>query len=131
MSRPRNGATPFQWLLLALATAGVVSSLAAPLSDKVSPRAAQRLRAHGSRGVTTIQTDAEKPPAGLTRDDWSQIRRAVRESEYHASRVAKPGEAPALQAPNRQQGYRTIFRREGIEIVPQAPRGRRGGWASR
>jgi uncharacterized repeat protein (TIGR01451 family) len=66
---------------------------------------------------------AERPPAGLTHEDWGRLRRAVEASEYHASRVSGPGEASALQAPNRNQAYRTTFRPEGIEIVPRAQAG--------
>ncbi len=69
------------------------------------------------------RAEAEEPPAGLTRDDWSRIRRSIPQSEYHARRVAKPGETPALQAPNRRQAYHTTFRRQGIEIVSHAPAG--------
>ena len=59
---------------------------------------------------------ADEPPAGLTRDDWSQIRGTIQGSGYHARPMAKPGDAAAFQAPNRQQAYRTTFRRDGIEI---------------
>ena len=44
---------------------------------------------------------------------------AERAHELARGKLDPPGEAPALQAPNRQQTYRTKFRREGIEIVPQ------------
>ena len=80
---------------------------------------AHRVEAPRPRSTTGIHAD--EPPAGLTRDDWSQIRRAVQESGYHAIRVVNPGEAPALQAANPRQAYRTTFRREGIEIAPQSP----------
>jgi len=62
----------------------------------------------------------EVPPQGLTHEDWGQLRRAVEASTYHASRVPIAGEAPVLQASNRQQAYRTTFRPGGIEIVPRA-----------
>ena len=69
-----------------------------------------------------VPSDAT-PPTGLTHGDWGQLRRAVEASEYHASPVSKPGKAPALQAPNRRQAYRTTFRADGIEIVPRAQAG--------
>jgi uncharacterized repeat protein (TIGR01451 family) len=74
----------------------------------------------GVRGQAN-RAHADDPPAGLSRADWTQIRRSIEEAGYHASQVAKPGEAPAIQASNRQQRYRTTFRREGIEIVPDSP----------
>jgi len=122
---PRNGAVTFQRFLVVLATALITSTLAAPVSDgDFRPAAAQAIEPSRA-GVRSgaLRADADEPPAGLTRGDWSQIRRAVQESEYHASPVAKPGEAAALQAPNRQQRYRTTFLQEGIEIVPQTPAG--------
>jgi uncharacterized repeat protein (TIGR01451 family) len=67
------------------------------------------------------RTNPDELPAGLTRDDWGEIRRSIQRSEYHACRVARGlGAGTALQASNPQQAYRTRFRREGIEIVPQA-----------
>jgi len=66
------------------------------------------------RGVPS----AEVPPAGLTREDWGQLRHAIEASEYHPIPLSKPSGAAGLQAPNRQQAYRTTFQREGIEIVP-------------
>jgi uncharacterized repeat protein (TIGR01451 family) len=74
-------------------------------------------------GKAPGRVDADEPPAGLSHGDWNQIRQAMAESEYDASRTSEPGEPPALRASNRQQGYRTTFQREGIEIAPQAPRG--------
>jgi len=103
----RTGAT------VALALGAILYSPAPDLEEDVHP-------APPSVSPETA-ANADDLPAGLTRADWSQIRRAVQESQYHASRVAKPGEAPALQAPNRRQSYGTTFRREGIEIVPRVP----------
>jgi hypothetical protein len=82
----------------------------------------------GVAGEATLQTDrpqraGQGPRAGLTGEDWRQMRRAVQDSSYRASRVARRNEAPALRAANRQQGYATTFRREGIEIVPARPAG--------
>jgi uncharacterized repeat protein (TIGR01451 family) len=71
--------------------------------------------------IATPRIETE-PPAGLTREDWSQIRKAVENSGYHANRVISP-EGSVLLAPNRQQAYRTKFRREGIEIVPGGTQG--------
>jgi uncharacterized repeat protein (TIGR01451 family) len=58
-------------------------------------------------------------PPGLGQQDREQLRRAVRRAEYHATPL--PGETATLQAPNRQQRYRTVFRREGIEISSGIP----------
>ena len=104
---------------LALAVCGALSLLL-PSALRDSPRAPIPLAA--TPAVPTPPT-TDDPPAGLTRDDWGQLRRAVEASQYHASRVSRPGEAPALQAPNRQQAYRTTFRPDGIEIVPRAQAG--------
>ena len=85
---------------------------------------------HGSSPSAFLETartpkqrlrKADEPPAGLSRDDWNQIRRVVQGSEYHARRMARAGHPPALEASNRRQAYRTTFRREGIEIAPQSP----------
>jgi len=69
------------------------------------------------------KNSSEDLPAGLSRSEWTQIRRSIEASEYHAARVAKPGEAPTLHARNRQQRYGTTFRDSGIEIVPESPEG--------
>ena len=64
-------------------------------------------------------TASDDPPAGLNRSEWSQIKESIEASSYQANAVSLPGGTPALQAPNRQQAYRTTFRRDGIEITPQ------------
>ena len=101
---------------LALGVCGALSLLL-PSALQDSPRATIPLAATPAFPTPPTTDD---PPAGLTRDDWSQIRHAVRASGYHASRVSKPGEVLALQAANREQAYRTTFRPEGIEIVPRS-----------
>src|SRR5262245_7895893 len=58
----------------------------------------------------------EQPPKGLSSADWSQIRSALEESSYLPEPLKEDG-ATTLVAANRKQGYRTKFRREGIEIA--------------
>jgi hypothetical protein len=62
---------------------------------------------------------ARSAPPGLGQQGREQLRRAARRAEYHATPL--PGETATLQAPNRQQRYRTVFRREGIEISSGIP----------
>src|SRR2546422_4348113 len=105
MPYPRIDAARLGLLALALA-----SSPAVPLSDRGASIPAQGPRARAT---------PDESPAGLTREDWGQIQGAVEASSYRAARVAKRGEAPALVAPNREQGYGTTFRPAGIEIARQ------------
>src|SRR2546425_8811908 len=109
MPYPRIDAARLGLLALALA-----SGPAVPLSDRGASTPAQ-----GPRARATL----DEPPAGLTRQDWSQIKGAVQASSYRAVRVVRPGEAPPLVAPNREQGYGTTFRPSGIEIARQAKTG--------
>ncbi|PYQ16449.1 MAG: hypothetical protein DMF79_18615, partial [Acidobacteria bacterium] len=102
MPYPRIDAARLGLLALALASGPFV-----PLSDR-----GPSIPAQGPRARAT----PDEPPAGLTRDDWGQIKGAVRASSYHAARVVKPGEAPASVAANHAQGYGTTFRPAGIEI---------------
>ena len=69
------------------------------------------------------RTQAAETPTGLTHEDWEQIRRTIQESEYHVARLANADTGPVFVASNRQQGYSTTFRREGIQILPQAQPG--------
>lgn len=80
----------------------------------------------GGRGEPRIaaRIEANETPAGLTGEDWSHIRRALEESRYQPS-TARLGGPIVLTASNPQQAYRTTFRRDGIEIVPQ---GAGGSW---
>ena len=70
-----------------------------------------------SFGVTA---PSEEPPAGLSHGDWAQIRSAIDEASYRVEPVKRNGGSLELIAPNRHQGYRTTFRREGIEIASKA-----------
>jgi uncharacterized repeat protein (TIGR01451 family) len=100
---------------LALALAAAVHG-GVPETREVVPR---RIHPAPAPAASPARSEVEEPPAGLTRDDWTQIRSAIQESQYHASTVAAPGEVPSLQARNRRQAYRTTFGRDGIEIVSQ------------
>ena len=103
-----TGAATFALVLAATVCPSEPSPSAAVLAPVRSPAA------------PSGRASSDEPPAGLTRADWRQIRRSIRDSEYHAVRSEKPGETPALHAANRRQGYRTTFRHDGIEIVPQS-----------
>jgi len=112
-----------------------LGNVALVLAAAFHAQAANLVEDHHSRSASPVpivrpgaaaSALSDEPPAGLTHDDWSQIQRAVDTSEYRAIRVTRRGEAPALQAPNRKQAYRTTFRRDRIEIAPQAPAG--PGW---
>ena len=104
--------------LLILTAAFAWGSVPPPPDE--APLAAARA---ATRIALAPRAKTAEPPAGLTPDDWDQIRRGVRQSEYRASPVPESGAVTALQAPNREQAYRTLFQPEGIEIVPQAPAG--------
>ena len=121
-----QGSQGFVRSLQVLAMAGLVSAWPPPLSDE-APAGTAPAPGPGAvaRSNSPARAEADEPPAGLTRSDWIRLRRTVEASQYHASPVAKPGEPSALQAPNREQGYHTTFRPEGIEI---APRGADGTW---
>ncbi len=90
------------------ASARLVAAPAEPLPAQPSPASGRGQRVTG-----------DEVPAGLSASEWGQIRAALEASSYHASRVEKPGQEPALVAANRAQRYRTTFRRDGIEIASQ------------
>ncbi len=45
-------------------------------------------------------TKAGEPPAGLSREEWRQIRGLIERDQYHAASVAGPGEPAVLKASN-------------------------------
>jgi uncharacterized repeat protein (TIGR01451 family) len=86
-------------------------------------RRALSRRDAGATDRSLVQTDAT--PAGLSADDWRQMQKAMREADYHAAYGVGSGGRAVLVAANRAQGYRTTFRREGIEL---ARRTRASAW---
>jgi hypothetical protein len=99
--------------VLALVLGGMLAPAARPTTSAPAP-----VRAAAARPFHT-----DEPPAGLSREEWSQIRGLVEKGRYHASSVAKPGEPKVLKASNPGQGYVTTFRPEGIEIASRPVRG--------
>jgi hypothetical protein len=79
------------------------------------------VQGHASDAFLPASPEAGDRRGSLERRDWDQIRRAVLDSAYHARPVASRGHGVPLYAPNRQQGYRTVFRRGGIQIAPTSP----------
>ena len=57
-------------------------------------------------------------PEGLTTPEWNSIRQAIRDAEYHFAYHEATDEIPDpyYWAPNRSQGWETIFRPQGIEV---------------
>src|SRR6185295_10188376 len=91
--------------------AGLASAWSPPVSDGGPPGSGRSPLA--PRAKASALADADVPPAGLTRQDWSQIRGVIESSSYQVSRVERHG----LVAANRRQRYHTEFRPEGIEIA--------------
>jgi hypothetical protein len=61
-------------------------------------------------------------PAGVGQSWWSAVQRDIAASEYRVSRLNQGGTTVgegAYQAPNRAQGFRTIFTERGIRVVPR------------
>jgi uncharacterized repeat protein (TIGR01451 family) len=73
--------------------------------------------AHDHRKPPAARVTGEDVPAGLTRDDWSQIRRAAAVASYQPSPVSGTGQGAVLSASNARQRYRATFRRGGIELA--------------
>jgi hypothetical protein len=101
--------------------------LALALGAMLAP--SDRPTATGSDPVTSAAaaarpSDADGPPAGLSREEWGQIRSLVEKGRYHAASVARPGEPAVLRASNPEQGYVTTFRADGIEIASRPVPGR-------
>jgi uncharacterized repeat protein (TIGR01451 family) len=97
-----------------------VAVLGLALAGMLAP--AHRPTATGPALVTAAAavarpSDADAPPAGLSRKEWGQIRGLMENGRYHAASVARPGEPVVLKASNPEQGYITTFRTDGIEIA--------------
>ena len=73
--------------------------------------------AHDRPEPPAVRVTGEEVPAGLTRDDWSQIRRAAAVASYQPSPVSRTGQRTVLSASNARQRYRATFGREGIELA--------------
>jgi uncharacterized repeat protein (TIGR01451 family) len=90
-----------------------------PATDPAGPD-----RVRGAVGPVAGRSTAEEPPAGLSREEWAEIRGLVEKDRYHVASVAQPGQPEALKASNPGQGYVTTFRPEGIEIASRPVPGR-------
>ena len=62
------------------------------------------------------------PPAGVPSNWWSSVQKDIRESEYAVTRqdaTTVQDREGAWQASNRAHGFRTLFARHGIRVVPR------------
>ena len=57
-------------------------------------------------------------PPGVSHDWWSTIQQNLREEEYQIS-PAFSGKNALYQAPNRAQGFRSLFSEKGVRVVPR------------
>ena len=98
------------------ATAADLPAAAGPVAARAHMKAAEA-KPGGVVGAVAGRSIADEPPAGLSREDWGQIRGFLEKGRYHAASVTTPSEPPVLRASNPEQGYVTSFRPEGIEIA--------------
>ncbi len=112
--------------VFALALGGILTQAHRPLAPTpaTTDGAPERATARGLRvgdeptaANAGTRAQADEPPAGLSREEWAQIRGLVAKGQYHAASVTGPGEPTVLKASNPRQGYVTTFRPEGIELA--------------
>ena len=77
----------------------------------------QRQGASSPTAERRTRPQAEEIPAGLSGEEWGQIRGLVEKGRYHAAPVTKAGEPVTLEASNLRQGYITTFAKGGIELA--------------
>ena len=105
--------------LACLVTATLAVTLGAT-ADVPGPRASRA--AHRASAPTTSQTartatSPDRPPAGLSGEEWRGIRRSILESEYEVATFSEDRQGGTLHAANPRQRYSTTFRAQGIEMA--------------
>ncbi len=113
---------PWDKVVLALAL-GAIFGRPPALDPAANAGARERGTTRGLRAAESTAATTGEPPAGLSREEWSQIQGLVEKGQYHAASAARPGEPTVLEASNPRQGYVTTFRPEGIELASRPAAG--------
>ena len=115
-NRVKLGIAPGLASVLVLSSVGATGPSSSPVGAARSESTAPTARHYQPGSPQHIQGD--EVPAGLTREDWAQIRRGIAASSYEAVAAARPGErGPVVEARNARQRYGATFRRGSVELA--------------